>query len=490
MYGSEHINNHHILRYGLTIEFCEVFSSIKYLDIEVPLTLIRYFHLFIKQFVDSNLTNYDYINKLQKKYNINTMKDVQKALSHKPKIKKDLSKEPNRNTILMPAALVTFPLDQFPDAPVLLMVLNHYDKTALIGKKLPKNFIKYSFSRAQSMVKIPMEVIGKLQGEFENILSTVNNHEIFGKPEFRRWFLRYLNYALKWVHLLDNLIKKAPIGLIFDYVEIIVPGNILAMLAIKYNLPFINAPKVLITDRSIIPTYASSYFVWGNNYKNWLEKRGIDSSKIYITGNLQYEYAKSEKSMPKADFLKLLNIPTDNFIVTFTSQTFAEEVNLTLMNWITDSINDLPITFVIRPHPSDSFDYTRFLKGSKIVLTPKTMHLYNILENTDFLTTISSNTAIEAAILKKGLIILQPDLPYNFEHNNNDFNAFLVKSGAGLAIYDHQELRVNLKKLIEDKDFRTEIVKQGQLFLRDTLDLNHSPSTVIPKLILGHIKEK
>lgn len=489
MYGNNQLNHHNILRYGLTIDFCQSFRSLKYLDIELPMTLIRQFHVYIKDFVDSNLSNTEYIKKLQKKYNIQTIRDVQIALKRKPKLARDLSKAPNRNIILMPAALAAFALDQFPNDPILLMVTNHYDKAALKGKKLPKNFIKFSFSRAISRVKVPIEDIRNLKIKLEKILSTVKHHELFGTPEFQLWINRNLISSIKGIYLFDHLIKRLPIALILDHIEIAIPGNILSLLALKYNLPFINAPQLVITDRTIIPTRASHYFVWGNNYKKWLEKRGIPSSKIKITGNLRFEYENQGKHLSKAEFIKQLNIPSNHLIITFTAQNFPAIVNLKIMDWITKTYNKLPITFIIKPHPVEAFDYTNFLQKSRIILAPKHFRLYDILINSDFIMTISSTTAIEAAMLKKGIIILQPELPYHYELNNNDFNAFLVKSGAGIAIYDHQELKVNLKKLVEDKGFRDKIINQGQQFLSDTLDLKHSSSTVIRKLILSNIKD-
>lgn len=67
MYGDDRLNNHYILRYGLTHEFFQAFHQLTHSDIEIPLTLVRYFHIWIKPFVNAQRTNDQYVQKLQKK---------------------------------------------------------------------------------------------------------------------------------------------------------------------------------------------------------------------------------------------------------------------------------------------------------------------------------------------------------------------------------------------------------------------------------------
>ena len=492
MYGDDKLNNHGILRYGLTLDYCETFSSLKYLDIELPLTLVRNFHIFIKTFVDNNLFNYNYINRLQEKYNINTVGDVQKALNHKQRQIKDLSKAPNRKTVLMPAALVTLALDQFSDAPILLMVHNHYDKTALKGQKLPGNLVKYSFARDLVRVKIPRTDIVNLQTQLKQIFLSVKTHDVFDTLEFKQWFEVLLTRMVKNVYFLDRLIRRSNIGVILDHFEITVPGNILSLLALKYNLPFIYAPQLLITDQSFIPTKASLYCAWGENYKQWMIKRGIEPTKIKITGNLRFEYAKNKIAISKKEFINLMNIPSDHFIITFTTQQFEEKVNMEIMDWIEKfyySIQNIPITFVIRPHPSDHTDYTPFLNISKIKLAPGQLDLFDTLKNSDFVMTVSSGTAIEAAILRKGIIVLQPSIPYHYDYNN-DFHSHLVKAKAGLNVYKDKDLAKYLTKIVTYEDFRNSAINQGQQFLNNTLELNYSPPVIIRQLIKNYLNKK
>ncbi|WP_054637521.1 hypothetical protein [Thalassobacillus sp. C254] len=80
MYGEEKLNNHYIIRYGLTKEFFEGFAGLKHLDIEIPLCLIRHFHIWIQPFVDLNLSNKAYVQTLQRKHHLYSAEDIQHRL--------------------------------------------------------------------------------------------------------------------------------------------------------------------------------------------------------------------------------------------------------------------------------------------------------------------------------------------------------------------------------------------------------------------------
>lgn len=492
MYGKERLNNHEILKYGLTIEFCRTFNSLKYMDIELPYVLLRHFHVYIKPFVNKNLRNTAYVRRIQQKYRIYTMANVQNSLKSSTKKLRNLSKYSYRNTILMSGVFTSFALDQFTKNNVILVNANHHDdkaiKAALNGGQLPQNIEIFNFNEKLKKTIIPKKEVNKLLKQLKKILIANRKHKLFGTPMFKRWIYKNLFRSLRRIQALELLIRKKPIGVILDHVEITYPGNILSLIALKYNLPFLLAPQVLLTDRSVIPTRASKYLVWGNNYKNWFNKRGIKPSKIKVTGNLKFEYEKKVQLISKSDFIDTTKIPNDHLIITFTTQTFSKKINYTIMNWIIKAVSSLPITVIIKPHPADSTDYTRYLKYPNIKLAPQT-HVYNILRNSDFVMTISSNTAIEAATFNKGIIVLQPKIPYEYEHHNNDFNAFLVKSNAGLVAHNYKELRKHFEKLKKNKKFRETVVEKGQRFLSETLNTHITPSIMTRRIIQSYLKK-
>ena|GEM_PF-946951 len=493
MYGSNELNNHYILRYGLTIDFYQSFRSLKYLDIELPSVLFRKFQTYIRLFVDNNLAKSAYINKLQQKHQIKTMEDVQRKLVSLQGVKRISPAHSHSKTILMSGVFARFALEQFPNEKIILYYTNTKEKAAIAQafaeKSYKGNISIVNLLAAQKRSAIPKNEEVRLNRELTKILLANRRHEIFGTLKFKKWLIKNIFEAIKWIHTLDEFIRKNFVGLILDQYEITYPSNVLSLLSTKYNLPFLLAPQLLIADRTLIPTRAKHYFVWGSNYKDWLIKRGIESAKIFITGNLRFEYEKQLKPMEKAKFIQRLGIPNDHLIITFTSQNFPRQVNSAILEWVKKATESLPITVIIKPHPADYVDYSPYLKEVKVLLAPKEMKLYNILENSDLNMTISSNTAIEAAYLKKGVIILQPQIPYLFEQNSNDFNSFLVRSNAGLVAHNAEELTKHFKMLVNNSTFRKNEIKKAQIFLEKTLETKQSTSLLTKKIIQEIIEE-
>lgn len=485
MYGDDRLNNHAVLRYGLTHEFFQSFRELTYLDIEIPLTLVRYFHIWIKPFVDARRTDAPYIQKMRKKYSFDRMKDVQNALSREPKRKQFLPQgSQQRKAILMPASLASLAQECFYDQNVILHALNKQERQISHVQTLPENMYIYDLAKALGQVHLTRETRAKIKDQMEKLVLQNRDHELFGRPDFSVWLQAHSFRSAKMIDVLDRLIREQGIGLVLDQVEITMTASILSLLALKYGIPFINMPQVLITDRTLIPTRASYFCVWGENYKKWLEKRGIPSSKIKVCGNWKFELkSRTDQVVSRAELASRFGIPSSHYIITYTTQPFLAEVNQTVMEWIKQVSSSFSVTFMIRQHPNDSCDYSSVLRFPNIVFTPTTLDLYHLLANTDILMTISSNTAIEAAMLGKGIFVLQPPMPYDFEFNNNDFNAHLVRAGAGSAITAPTDLKKELEKLMTDKTYFISLKKQGEIFLQKTLQMNPPPSTQIKRFV-------
>ncbi|EGK12900.1 hypothetical protein ACFQ49_03495 [Kroppenstedtia eburnea] len=484
MYGDDRLNNHYILRYGLTHEFFQAFHQLTHSDIEIPLTLVRYFHIWIKPFVNAQRTNDQYVQKLQKKHRFNTMKDVQKALSRGPEWKQSLPQVPQRKAILMPAMFAPLALECFHDENVILHVLSNQDRHALNICSLMENMSVYDIVKGLGQVHLSSKTRAELKARIEKLVIQNSDHELFGRPDFKMWLLAHSFRSAKMIDALDQLIRQLRIGVILDQVEITMTTSILSLLARKYGLPFINMPQVLITDRSLIPTRASHYYVWGENYKKWFQKRGIPSSKIKVIGNWKFELAKrNSQAMSRSEFGSRFGIPDTHHILTYTTQPLSSQVNQRVMEWIKQISPSFSVTFLIRQHPGASYDYSSALRFPNIVFVPSTLNLYHLLAITDILMTVSSNTAIEAAMLGKGVFVLQPPIQYDYEFNNNDFNHHLVKAGAGPSITSPTDMKDNLERLTTDKTYLACLQKQGKRFLQKTLQTNPPPSIQIKNLV-------
>src|SRR5690606_27733622 len=111
-------------------------------------------------------------------------------------------------------------------------------------------------------------------------------------------------------------------------------------------------------------------------------------------------------------------------------------------------------------------------------------NVYEMIRHGHMLATISSNTAIESAICHKPLLVLQPSIPYDFDHHNNAFNAFLAKGKAGQVIRNAREWYAALKLFYRRASYRKHLVRKGQLFLGKTLLTRGNAKTLIGRQIV------
>ena len=270
--------------------------------------------------------------------------------------------------------------------------------------------------------------------------------------------------------MLERFIVNHRPAVIVDHVEIVNPGTALAMLAHKYRIPFVQIPMHLVADRSVIPSRASHYCLWGKDYRDWYSDRGIDPAKISLTGNNRFAYTSYEPRHNKKSAFDKMNTGADQFVAVYTVQPFHQSVLNQVMKWMYDAVCSIPnLTVWVKPHPSAQTVIQPEVAHSRIKVVPSDLSLADCLHHADALLTISSNTAIEAAFCEKPIIVLQPDIPYHFDHHNNTFNSFLVQAKAGPAVYNGKQLKRCLHRLTRNSSMRDNLCKQSKRFLERTL---------------------
>ncbi len=307
-----------------------------------------------------------------------------------------------------------------------------------------------------------------LKNQVTQLLSKSPKHYYFSTPLFKQWFITNALHILRWVFILDRLLIKSKPAVMIVQSEASIHGGILGLLSKKYNIPFINMPLLLIGDRTIIPTRADYYFVWGSNQKKWFMERNTKENKIFETGNIKF-FCELERSIcSKKYFLNELNIPAHHHIFGFTSQPFPD-ANGRIEEWINAIPNHLPVTILVKKHKNDPHEYPILNGKPNIRILPPDYALYEFLAHIDCLMTISSNTAIEAALVDKPLLILQPPIPYHYQLNHNQNNAHLVKAQAGEIIESANHLVTSIKKVIINSEYRNELKRKAGKFLSRTL---------------------
>jgi len=387
--------------------------------------------------------------------------------------------------------MAPFALKSLSKAHILFTISDKEDQKVLKRYTLPSQMKVFNYSQKLTKQKISRHTQNILLNRMNIILRRMRNHRLFSHSSFKKWLITHIKVAIKNIKLLDNLIRKEPIKVISARSEIINPGTTLSLLAAKYNLPFVNIPQVLIGDASLLPTRASHYCVWGNNQQDWLRKRGISPSKIIQTGNINFESANNFKCRSKEHFFKMLSIPQDHTVITFASQPFNKKVQSTIVSWIQQSLSTLRKAIVlIKPHPNDKTDFKALLKPTeKIIVLSKEYSLYDVICHTDYLMTVSSNSAIETAMFNKAIIVLQPSIPYHYDQSHNDYHAHLVKAKAGPVVSKKGDLSKIFMKITNDPYYKQTLLKQSTDFLNQTL-ISASPSASVAKVMKTLLRKR
>lgn len=470
MFGGDEFNAHLLLRYGYTHDLFERFSQVVYKGVELPLTLLRPYHVLIRDFIDRKREDESFVERKRGQWSFRSMNDVQRHLQRLPLQREDWGKDASRDMILLCGQYVDFALSELSDRRVLLLHSNPYDLRALQGKSLPSTFEVYSLHEQLLRSSAPQQAKSELFALIDKALADEGaaEHEIFSMPRFREWMCSCIGQGIVLVDLLEGVLKQYPVGVIMDHSELIYPGSILSLLARSYGLPFINVQNHLTSDASMIPTRATHYAVWGPSMAEWLVERGIDASSIVQVGSLRLEHNERRIQKTREQLLheccaKQKQAP---FVLVYTTESYPESINFTVMRWMRKLVRMLPdVQVIVKPHPSDKLSYESFV-SERIHLAPSGYDLQDILNASDCVATISSTTAIEGAMLKKGIIVLQPELPYDYHINYNGYPYFLDRGQAGPVVHSARELVDCIAALLSREREAEAVVQAGQQFLR------------------------
>jgi hypothetical protein len=486
MYGENEVNDFHLLKYNLYLDFFEYFSIVKICGLPLAQCLIMEFDRKIQPFIDQNLNNKVHILKMQYLNRFKSMGEInQKLLSFDNIPSVIISK--NEKSILLTEDYFDFAVDQLKEYNVtVLEYKNEYDRA------LPNHFNKINFNNELINANVLQEVKQQallIKSYVQKRLKAVGNHYYFNTANFQKWIIKVSLNIVRWVYILEQIILTTRPTVMILPSEASIFGTILGLLSKKYQIPFVLMPVSIIGDRTILPSRADYYFLWGKNQTNWFLERMYKKEQLFEIGNVRFFYEMKGLNQSKKIFNRAFNIPDNHRIIGFTSQPFPD-ANSQIEKWIEAIPKDLPVTIVIRKHVGDQYEYLLLSNNTNVRIIPRDYRLYDFLNAIDVLMTISSNTAIEATILEKPLLILQPNITYHYRLNNNQLNSHLAKAQAGEIINNEEALIEAIKKVVREPNYLKDLKSIGTQFLSNTLiTVDHAPRLAkdkIKEIITSH----
>lgn len=474
MFGENEVNDYHLVKYSLLFDFFVYFSPVKMFGLPVAQCLVGMFLTYIKPFVDENRENQKLINDFRTRNNFQTMGDINQkliAFDNVPVV----TRQKNKKSILLSESYYDFAFDQLKE-----FEFKFYEVEF-------KNYLRDEFkSMRDEAIRHQQQL---LKAVIDYRFKTLPSHYYFSNKLFQQWFIKACMGITNWVYCLEQLIIKKRPSVIIVPSEAGLYGTILGLLSKKYQIPFINMPILTIGDRILIPSRADYYFVWGRNQKNWFINRKIREDKIVETGNVKFFYQKKNVVSSKEYFYKKFNIPSNHYILGFTTQPYLN-TNDKVEKWIEALPNNLQVTIIIKKHKADQYAYSLLRKKKNVKILSSDYPLDDFLHHINCLMTIASTTAFEAAILDKPLLILQPIIPYHYALSYNQNNAFFAKAQAGEIIKNKEDLIDVVTRVTTEPSYIDDLKKKGNKFLSETLvSVNEAPvlaKTKIKEIISHH----
>lgn len=236
----------------------------------------------------------------------------------------------------------------------------------------------------------------------------------------------------------------------------------------KFYLWYIREKEEISTDIgdvNKIPIPDKTLVFGPYDKKVFTEISAYPENSVVVTGRCSYDIlAKADEIFDKEKTYEKLNLDKNKKLIVWTtnSHIYTKEANEKLFEGVYKAFKELSddVELVLKLHPNE-FDTTIHKDISKKVgVAPviiKDIDIYEILYSCDLMLTEFSTTGIEASILGKPIITLHfaghPDL------------ARYVKEGVALGVYKEEDLIINIKKVLYDKETQEKLKNAREKFI-------------------------
>jgi len=189
---------------------------------------------------------------------------------------------------------------------------------------------------------------------------------------------------------------------------------------------------------------------------------GFDPGKLVITGAPTYDrLVNADQNFHKKEICKKLNIDPDKKIIVFATENLSPKKNTALVTIVCKAIRDChDVQLVIKVHPgeSDCSTYKKIARDKDVnCLVIQDVDIHEILYISDLLITYFSATGLEAMILKKPLITLNPFT----ENDPVDY----AKSGAALITRNEKELKEAVNNMLYNETARKKLAQHREKYV-------------------------
>ena len=300
-------------------------------------------------------------------------------------------------------------------------------------RKLSKSFTKFKFDNVNlDFSPIPRELV---------------KSEMF--PFIKEAF--YFSYTV------DKILSKTSPNLIVVSDDGALEGKASVLLGKLKGIKSLCIQHAALSDHpSIVPIYSDRFAIYGEETFELLKRYGTTTKSMVITGAPKYDNViKTPTNEQKSQLYNQLNLGPDSKYFVFCTQPIPQsEKNFRVIIEAAKHFQDHWLIIKLHPgEPTDGLFYKNIAKNNgfdrfKII---KFIDNFILFRFCDLMITQYSTTALEAAIVKTPVIILNLT-------GNEDWVTY-AKKGIAVGSYSKEELLSNMKKIIEDNKFRKRLIE-------------------------------
>lgn len=326
-------------------------------------------------------------------------------------------------------------------------------------------------------------------------LNEINFYELI-KPYFIKKFSENIKNLIIMLYSIKKLIDSRNIQCIVYLNEVGQTEKcFIEMCKNKFPLILLEHGFIETIDSTVDYDYFSSYpnftdliAVWGKPKKKYLISRyNINSDRIIVTGSPRHDkyFNRNEIKITKNKFTVLLAPNPLSEVNGFVTSEIKNRYNNTIKNIIILLNQISNIKIIVKLHPSQlkhNFEIREVInKLSDKIPIYLTNPVDSLIEQSDFVFVITPEIHATPTIVFESMILKKPIMNIYIGNYIPSYEHILRK--CILSINDSDDLQFFIRKIILNKEFQDDIVKNSQLFINDFLENRGNASEEFAKIL-------
>ena len=236
------------------------------------------------------------------------------------------------------------------------------------------------------------------------------------------------------------------------------------------------------------PSFNDKIAVWSPNQKTFLENfLRTKSEKIVVSGSPRHDKLFNNNKVKKNDSIRVLIAPTPiTQIQGFDETKFHIKFEQVLIE-ICSILKKKNVKISLKLHPSQSYHNETIKNIAKNLDSNISIHLLtsvtDLIESNDTIITITPEGWGPSTIILESIILKKPIM--NIILDNHFHNFPYVQQNAVLIASDESDLNDCIEKVVFNPDFRNELIKNGQKFVKSYLYEPGNSSESLTKSIIS-----